>query len=909
MDRYILKGGMLNMNTRKVCHWLCGVSVLFLFARNAAPVEVATHDGLSLRIDNKTGEITAICIGSRDVLLLKGVPSGFSVQEFSPVTALPNLAPNGSFEEKEGENPTGYRMIGNYVSWDQTHNHTPGGNVSARVSLPKEVSKESPASSGEIQSDFIPALPNTLYHFSAWGMVGKGGSGGNVFVRELDQERKILWEGKSHVQHALTWGTELYGGWTQKSITFRTKPECRFFQIYGNIWKGWGEFWFDDVRLVSIIPVEEKKLEGKLERKGDGFQQQLRLGKDKNVLMDVRYHPCRDYILVEAELSDLSPTEGGRALRITFTLPADGRGWWWHDDMQFKRQIESGQTYENLIGTWVSHRFSNYPLACISNDKFGLALAVPMDELVVQKFCYDPQVGLCTTFDIGLSPLTTRIGPGKAKFSFIIFHTDPAWGFRAALKRYYEFFPQFFVKRVKEEGLWFYAVPMRPISNPEDFGLCFYEGYIEDELEYAKSKGILVFPYIEPWGLRQEFPDVKELKDMPPYEERLRLVKEWAQTESDKKWEGGPRQEVAQAVLNSLPLLADGKAPFKVDKYAYWAQWWMLNTDPDISVPNRAVTCKKYRVEPYLPKVAGIYFDSVTVWLGNYENFRPEHFASSNAPLSFSPVWDKPCLPGFFSHVEFAQWLTSDLHTQGKLALFNLFPEGNRYFAHLSDIMGSEVGSFGYPANRKLHEVESDARANAKRTLAYQKAISNLLQEGNHMTGDEGVPALTHEQVEQYIKHQLFYGIWPGISTIGGSEKRDYLHWKRYFSSPEFYERDRDLFRKYIPILRRITQAGWEPVTYATTSDPKVLIERFGYWEKGNLCFTIRNSTPAENKVTVSVDMANLAKPIPVIDSLVAEEVISGNVLPLRLGKRKGSVEFDLSLGGFDTRVVVMKAR
>ena len=379
------------------------------------------------------------------------------------------------------------------------------------------------------------------------------------------------------------------------------------------------------------------------------------------------------------------------------------------------------------------------------------------------------------------------------------------------------------------------------------------------------------------------------------------------------RWETpsyGLRAKVAQAILNSLPETPQGERILgDVDKYTYWCWRDHLNLDPDLPQPNRATTARDEAYELLTRSQAdGVHLDSMQTGWVPYHNCRQSHLECADIPLTFDPATGRPALLGALSACEFVKWIADDLHKKGKLLHMNIESD-SRYYVGYADLYGGEVGSWGRPANRKLHEVESDARANAKRTLAYQKAVSNLLQEGNYKTGDEGVPALTHEQVEQYIKHQLFYGIWPGISTIGGSEKRDYLHWKRYFSSPEFYERDRDLFKKYIPILRRITQAGWEPVTYAVTSDPKVFIERFGYWEKGSLCFTIRNSTPAENKVTVSVDLAKLAKPIPAIDSLVAEEVISGNALPLRRSERQGSVEFDLSLGSFDTRVVVVKAR
>ena len=59
-------------------------------------------------------------------------------------------------------------------------------------------------------------------------------------------------------------------------------------------------------------------------------------------------------------------------------------------------------------------------------------------------------------FYLGISPITKRF-PQRAWFSFIIYRHDPKWGFRAAAKRYYEFFPDDFKKRAAFEGYLNYA--------------------------------------------------------------------------------------------------------------------------------------------------------------------------------------------------------------------------------------------------------------------------------------------------------------------------------------------------------------------------------------------------------------------------------------------------------------------
>ena len=45
--------------------------------------------------------------------------------------------------------------------------------------------------------------------------------------------------------------------------------------------------------------------------------------------------------------------------------------------------------------------------------------------------------------------------------------------------------------------------------------------------------------------------------------------------------------------------------------------------------------------------------------------------------------------------------------------------------------------------------------------------------------------------------------------------------------------RDLGLYNTFIPILRRINQAGWEPIPHAAATDRAVWLERFGAGGKG----------------------------------------------------------------------------
>ena len=77
------------------------------------------------------------------------------------------------------------------------------------------------------------------------------------------------------------------------------------------------------------------------------------------------------------------------------------------------------------------------------------------------------------------------------------------------------------------------------------------------------------------------------------------------------------------------------------------------------------------------------------------------------------------------------------------------------------------------------------------------------------------------ELVEKYMKRSLAYGMFPGFFSHNASQGH-------YFTRPELYDRDRPLFKKYVPLCKRVAEAGWEPVTRARSSDEQVYVERFG---------------------------------------------------------------------------------
>jgi hypothetical protein len=212
---------------------------------------------------------------------------------------------------------------------------------------------------------------------------------------------------------------------------------------------------------------------------------------------------------------------------------------------------------------------------------------------------------------------------------------------------------------------------------------------------------------------------------------------------------------------------------------------------------------------------------------------------------------------------DFLDWLFDYEHTAGRLVMGNLFPTGYRYYAHLFDFAGSEVSDTR----------ENEALAALRRTLMHRKLNTNLLQ---WWRGEEFV---THDQMRDYIEGQMFWGFFPGVASCGGG-----IDWgetiERYFLHPEIYERDRPLFRQYIPIIRELSRAGWEPVTHASAS-PGIRVERFGSWTERSLHFTLCN----DNETTATARIAVEAPALGIVRNLAfgiaARERVTDQSLPI----------------------------
>jgi len=162
----------------------------------------------------------------------------------------------------------------------------------------------------------------------------------------------------------------------------------------------------------------------------------------------------------------------------------------------------------------------------------------------------------------------------------------------------------------------------------------------------------------------------------------------------------------------------------------------------------------------------------------------------------------------------------------------------------------------------------ADADLLYRRALAGQKAFGFLMN-----TDFTRWPfALS----ERYMQRCLAYGMFPSFFSADAITNR-------YFDQPALYNRDRPLFKKYIPLIKIIAEAGWQPLTNATSSDPAVYVERFG-----SDYFTVFNDSSTSRTVTLTFD-----------DEYASfKDLVSGNTLTVVDGI------LSLTLGAFNVALL-----
>jgi len=518
----------------------------------------------------------------------------------------------------------------------------------------------------------------------------------------------------------------------------------------------------------------------------------------------------------------ISDTTGNdRAVTLVYAIPIPAEKCLWLQDLRRSLTVEVNQEYVNAgrFSAGANGRLSRYPFTVLVSGNQGIGLGIDMDRPAFFRVGYNSaSEELFLAYDIGLTPEKS-----KARLSFCKFTFEPEWGFRAALARYYEMFPEHFRCRTPEQGLWMPFARISDVNDWQDFGFKFKEG--NNETQWDDKNHIITFRYTEPMTWWMSMP-----KEMPrTLESALAEARRLAVEKSDPQ---------AMALLTSGYHDQTGQFTARMQDTP-WCNGavWSINSMPNIKGD---VTDFKNKWNPelrerlYGPKangdLDGEYVDSSEGYVTDELDFRRDHFPCAETPLTFSFDSRKPAIFRGLISFEYIRAIAEDVHAMNKLMMANSTPHNLCWLVPQLDVVGTETD---WNPNGTWQPMP-DRDMLYKRVLCKGKPYCFLM--------NTRFEEFSHELVEKYMKRSLAYGMFPGFFSHNASQGH-------YFTRPELYERDRILFKKYIPLCKLVAEAGWEPITLARSSDSHIYLERFG-----DRLFTVFNDSPERRTVTINLE-------------------------------------------------------
>lgn len=566
-------------------------------------------------------------------------------------------------------------------------------------------------------------------------------------------------------------------------------------------------------RVEDVASGEVAELRGAAVRRGDVVHWSgAAPGMGLELEADLR--PGTAALEIAGTLQDTTGRD--RAAQLIFALGFDAVGWTWWQDMRRAQVIEAGGTYSDHF--W----HSTYPLCCVCTDEIAVSLAIPLDRCVTHRLVYDAAAGeLRLELKLGLSPMTAKF-PSQAHFGLFVFCPHPKWGFRAAADQYYRAHPGPFTTHASTRGLWMTFHDLAEIPLAEDFQF----GFHESGSNPAANRRLVVatLKYVIPGQTDVLLPfDARRGMSFDEVEDMVR---------TDQQYERA--REVLldrlQVMRDSVMFDAEGRPRVK-EFYANWARGrliydCMVNSDPDLQVEHpyaRTMDAVWQKADAELEAegfdLEGVYLDNFG---GSATDHRREHWARVDHPLTYDRDNLRPCTHTGIAEHEYAEHLGRIHWPQGHIVFANGWTRPHLFHTAVLDAGGTET--FWATRQRRL-----GSRFDWARVLMQGKVHCPLLK------FDKAEFNALFSHLEDWLAECTHYSFYPSIYTSGG--------WKyqSFWVDPAMYERYREQYRLYLPVVEALDRAGWQPVTRASLSDPLLGIERFGEPRDGEFFLTLYN--------------------------------------------------------------------
>ncbi len=470
---------------------------------------------------------------------------------------------------------------------------------------------------------------------------------------------------------------------------------------------------------------------------------------------------------------------------------------------------------------------ARFPFTAVRTENRGTAIGFLPESPAFGRVGYNHAVKrMFIAFDFALTPEVPN-----AVLEFVVFSFQAKHGFRGALAEYYSLFPENYTPRITDQGNWMAFVDISTLPDYEDFHFRFKEGNTEPA--WDREHNILTFRYTEPMTYWVGLPKDKSLTR----ENVQSAIRSWAANPGMK--------EQFELYKTSVMFDENGDEVFiPIDKPWCYGGVAAINSLPDIAGEITDFKTKwndKIRQKWHTPgtadTLAGEYIDSSEGYLA--PDIDLAHLTATKLPLTFSA---DSCIPGIWKGsiaFEYIREIRDDLRPAGEYVMANGTPGTIWSLPALLDVSGTETDW-----NPNGHwEPVSLSEFHYRRSLNAGKPYCFLMNSDFSKLGPSAV--------EKYMKRSLVFGMFPSFFSANAATGH-------YFRNPQLYERDRPLFKKYLPWIRKIMAEGWQVVPDAVlASDTGFAMEQYG-----KRFFAILNDGPRTAEAVIGFTKPEMNKAI-----------------------------------------------
>ena len=238
---------------------------------------------------------------------------------------------------------------------------------------------------------------------------------------------------------------------------------------------------------------------------------------------------------------------------------------------------------------------------------------------------------------------------------------------------------------------------------------------------------------------------------------------------------------------------------------------WSMNAAPGISgfseflfKQGSAEDCAKRYSKPKPEGWDGEYIDSSELACTVHEDFDRRHFTAMRTPLVYSADRKTPCVYSGLCVQEYMAEIHRRMLATDRISLANATPYKWSWLVPQADVAGYEISWC----------VDGKWKPSPEEQLVYWRALAGA-KPYCFLMDVPGASKFTSEMTERYFKLSLAYGFLPGFQPS--------------LFKTGVHDRDRELFKRYVPLCKVVSEAGWRPVNRLVSTDtPGVRIEQFG---------------------------------------------------------------------------------